>query len=195
MNTRRLISLAEQGRQHRGWYRRARKSIKQWASIQHNPDEWADRFADLLALFSPRTHVYRSIGHALHYLATGEIKADVLPSVAASVRNYELTGRINGPKTSRFALALKGKRDAVVLDVWMARALRVNQKTFDTKGGYARGERAILRTAAAMGWTPAETQAAIWAATYANFYSGTWPDDMPFHRYDPLWLARTPATC
>ena len=122
------------------------------------------RLADLLALFSPRVQVSRSVRLTVYYQQFNRFASDTMQTVSAAVRHYEATGQIRGPKTSAFSRALQGDPDAVVLDVWMAKALAVDQRAFARIPVREEATRRIRRVARKLDWTPAETQAAIWCA-------------------------------
>lgn len=160
-----LVRLAEQGEAGRFWYDEAREQVDRGSVLLNIAPR---RFADLLALFSPRVAVKRSIRFAVRYAETGEYAADVMRSVRASVDHYEQTGEIRGPKTRPFADALRGDGSAIVLDVWMAVAFGVDQRAFNRVGVHAECTRRIRIAAKRLGWTPAETQAAMWYATVRN---------------------------
>ena len=160
-----LVTLAESGRESRTWYPDARKQIIAGAVIL---DIAPGRFADLLSLFSPRVSVTRSVRFAVHYARTGQYKPDIIRPVRAAVGHYELTGRIRGPKTSAFARVLRGDDSAIVLDVWMAVALGVDQKRLSAKCVYSACSERIARSAKLLGWTNAETQASIWGAVVSK---------------------------
>ena len=186
---RHVSRLATAGADERHWYQFAHAQVVAGAVIL---DVEPKRFADLLALFSPRVSVTRSIRFAARYVRTdlqgcrdccfpgplgpcrhdvcngqvvhsGEYASDVMRSIRASVDHYELTGEIRGPKTRPFARALMGDLDAVVVDTWMAVAYAVDPLKVRSK--YVRGpiEQHIASVAKRKGWKPAEAQAAIWA--------------------------------
>lgn len=118
-----LLDWVRLGREHGGarWYPDARETIAAIA-LRHGCD--VDRACDLTALFSPRVPVKRNLGLVESYL--GRVPLDrlpTIPSVKASVRVYERGGGIRGPKTSRFARALRGDPHAVVVDTWIIQAL------------------------------------------------------------------------
>jgi len=155
-----LMRLARLGAYHRTWYNDARQNImtlcyrKNWGVI---------RYIEVMALTSPRVSVKRNVSLATQYMTTGSLGPDTLRGTRAALAHYEATGEIRGPKTAAFARALAGDHSAVVLDVWMARALDVDQRKFETKRVRHSAERRVRYAAHLLGWTPAETQAAIWS--------------------------------
>ena len=157
-----LEKLALAGADGAGWYDYAHGQVRAGAALLGVAPR---RLADLLAVFSPRVTVKRSIRLAVTYARTGEVPYGVLQPTRLALDVYERTGRIRGPKTEPFARALTGDADAVTLDVWMAKAFGVDQSLFSAKGIHDRCRRRVESTARRLGWTPAEVQAAVWTAT------------------------------
>lgn len=155
----RLIDFASDGADGRAWYDHAAEQV-QLAAERLGIE--AARFADLLALFSPRVSVRRSIRMAVYYATTGEHAHDVMSPVRMAVAFYEQTGRIRGPKTGPFARALRGDQAAIVLDIWMSRALGIPQKALERQAVHAEGTLRVRSAGVELGWPPAATQAAIW---------------------------------
>lgn len=153
-----LARYAVAGAHGRAWYDETREAITDLAYIL---DVQPQYLADVLAITSPRVHVRRNIRIAVRYIRTGDLDG-VLPGVRAALAHYEATGEIRGPKTSAFAAALMGDPDAIVLDVWMARALGVDQARFGSVKVRREAERRVRKVARALGWAPAQVQAAIW---------------------------------
>lgn len=155
----RLRQYAEAGADGRTWYDHAADQV---LAGSDRLGIASGRFADLLAIFSPRVSVRRSIRLTVHYVRTGEYLPGVVRPVQIAVGHYNLTGRIRGPKTGPFARALRGDLTVVVLDVWMARALGVPQKALERRPVHSESTLRIRSAALELGWPPAAAQAAIW---------------------------------
>lgn len=155
----RLNAYADRGASLRDWYAEARASIVDLC-LREGWDY--DRFVCILAVTSPRVSVLRNYKFAEHYMRTGYFLPDMMRAIRASVKHYEATGEIRGPKTGAFARNLLGDETALVLDVWMARALNVEQKVVNRKDNMRTAYRLVGTVAADRGWTIAQTQAAIW---------------------------------
>jgi hypothetical protein len=157
-----LTRLAREGEDGRPWYTRQRSILRAYAE-SHAVDYGL--LCDVTAVLSPRTTV-RGNGRlaALYLQGAPPNKLPCIPNARAALTHYLDTGKIRGPKTSAFARALRGDDDAIVLDVWMARAMGIEQSTLSGKQ-YHREAKRIQRAARRLGWPPVESQAAIWLAT------------------------------
>jgi hypothetical protein len=156
-----LVTLARIGHAGADWYDYVGNQLRDYCKDRG----WDyDVFIDIMAITSPRIHVTRNIRIAAELYVTGVMPKSVIKSVHASYANY-LDGRgIAGVKTSAFAAALKGDNDAVVLDVYMARAANIPQKWLsDRKTVHAELCRRIRKTGKIVGLTPRDCQAAIWS--------------------------------
>lgn len=110
------------------WYKNAAKEIERYCA-EHGYR--FDTFCDVLAITSPRVRVSRNVELTKqfmddHYYETmGDWLDSLLPATRSALIHWRETGKIRGPKTSAFAAALKGDKQALVIDAWMARALNV----------------------------------------------------------------------
>ena len=68
---------------------------------------------------------------------------------------------LKGLKTNAFAKAIAGDQQAVVIDVWMLRAVGIEKKT-PSQSLYAELARAVSAAAFEVGMTPRSAQALIW---------------------------------
>lgn len=161
-SVRTLKRYALAGEHGKDWYTTAELAIRRRSDdMGWNPQ----RFADILALTSPRVSVSRNARLAIRYMARGDTSG-LMRSIRTSLDTYERTGRIHGPKTRAFALALMGEPDAIVLDTWMAKALDTDPVF--TVAVRREAEVRIRKVASALNWTPAQVQAAIWTHWYED---------------------------
>lgn len=118
-------------------------------------------FTAVFAITSPRVSVLQNWRLAVQYMATRSTTG-MMGSTIQALYKWEKFRRIDGPKTYAFYQALLGDPNALVLDVWMARALQVEHKHVTNKGPAATAKRRVGHVARHFGWSIAETQAAIW---------------------------------
>jgi hypothetical protein len=123
------------------------------------------RVADVVSILSPRVHVSRNVAMAHDYLTTGRVKA--MRQRITALERYEATGAISGLKVQAFARALRGDPNAVVVDVWMVRAYGLAPWS-GTPKQFKVAITKVRRTAGALGWSAADTQAAIWVGARAR---------------------------
>lgn len=156
------VALARSGADGREWYARARS----W--LVRTFGDNAPIMAQFLAATSPRASVRCNLRHALRALGA-YVRREAPPTrlgvpandanVARAFRGEALTG----PKVGPFARALAGDPDACPVDVWIARAFgaKGDAPTEPERREYV----ARIRDASAvLGWSVAETQAAVWCA-------------------------------
>ena len=167
MIARRVKGYADGGRFNRRWYTHARAIVSRVAAATGCS---TNRVADVLAITSPRCTVNRNLAVTCQYLQTGTVPADVTKSTRAALRYYESTGKIRGPKTSRFAAVLKGDESHLVVDTHIARAFGHDERAARTKRVREQILPIVQRIAKRRGWTIAATQAAIWAGYYRAAY-------------------------
>jgi hypothetical protein len=74
---------------------------------------------------------------------------------------------LNGQKTNAFAKAIAGDENAVVIDVWMLRAVGIEKKS-PTQAQYKVLADAVTATANMYGMTPRSMQALIWIIVRGN---------------------------
>jgi len=157
-----LIGLAEEGISGRHWYHAAKKEVEHAAEIL-SVAPW--EYADYLALFSPRVSVKRNIRLTNYYLVKDKtFHPTTMRPTRVAVDHYNESGEIRGIKTAPFSQALLGVGDAIVLDVWMARALGIEQENLARLATHDRACGRIRLAARSLGWAPAEVQAAVWTS-------------------------------
>lgn len=171
-----LQTLAIEGQSGRRWYRDAIRPVGLAAlALGVSPEV----LCDVLAITSPRVIVYHNVRIAKHYCRTGSLPSGVIPGTIAAMTHWKETGEIRCPKTAPFARALMGDQSAIVLDVWMSRALGIAQNALGRQATQAQAEKRVRKVADNLNWTPAETQAAIWAAVVRR--AGRNPASMAEH--------------
>ena len=173
----RLADLAQRGIGSADWYAQAAVEIADAAqrlTAELGRTISPKYLGDILAITSPRVAVRRNIRLALQYIRSGTIPSGILPTVAIALRRYEQTGIVRGVKVGPFSKAILGNPQAIVLDVWMSRALGVDQPKLS---GLAVHRRASSRVATAArilndrlgtDHQPAAVQAMIWATVVTD---------------------------
>ena len=192
-SVKKLTEYALAGAHGRDWYVHAELSIRRHCNSLGFD---VQTYVDVLAITSPRVNVRKNVQLTNAYMAArstvvagdGEDYQPLHPgaqhglsltklhlrvsglmrSIRSGLEHYERTGVIRGPKTSAFARALLGDGEAIVLDVWLARALAIDQKLLATKKVRLPAEDRIRRVARALGWEPRQVQAAIWVHWYED---------------------------
>jgi hypothetical protein len=163
-----ILQLAIEGSYGKLWYPEALADID-LTCCNHGWD--TIKFVVALAVLSPQVSVRQNIKLTLLWFLYG-IYPRVLPSVAASFDRAKdsqfALSSIRGPKTRRFAHALLGDEDAVVLDTHMGHALNVPAAKLRNKSVQTEAEKRIGWVARTLGWSPAQVQAAVWTAQRAR---------------------------
>lgn len=149
------------------WYVRAHTDIiAKWGAHQ------VDLMCDLIAATSPQATVVQNIKlaeDAYYNYEDGNWK----PWIRSHRKNVERAFKrepLSGPKVRAFAAALKGDRDATVVDTWMLKAAGYRGKALKHKRSFKVTERAIQIAAAAVGMKNTEAQATIWMAYRKEFW-------------------------
>lgn len=154
-----LRALAREGIDGKNWYVQAERDI---ASLCRRRGWDRERFTGILAVTSPRVSVARNLRITLQFMQTGELLSNVMVTIRSGVTHYLNTGEIRGPKTEPFYRALLGDQTAIVLDVWMAKALDVEQTHFGRRTIREECDRRVAATARSLRMSPRDCQAAIW---------------------------------
>lgn len=117
--------------------------------------------ASVVSAFSPRerwtNNVSKAIAYSLGQPVVG-LPNNLRMADKAITLGYDA---LKGQKTNAFARAIAGDENAVVIDVWMLRALGIEKKT-PTQSQYVEMARAVKKVAIEKGMTPRAMQALIW---------------------------------
>lgn len=160
-----LARVAERHASARDWYGRHTELV-------HSVFAFPEEFQRLLAATSPRMTIKRNALAAIdaYYNLPDEPERGLYPPrryMATHLPNIERARRgepLSGPKVSAFAENLLGNLQPVVIDVHMARLLGMLQPHGGVRiTDLRKAQRIIERTAALLGWQPAECQAALWS--------------------------------
>lgn len=117
--------------------------------------------ASIVSAFSPRerwtSNVAKAIAFSLGEKPVG-LSNNLRMAEAAKTIGYEA---LKGQKTNAFAKAIAGDEQAVVIDVWMLRAVGIEKKS-PTQSQYKVLADAVKTVAFQFGMTPRAMQALIW---------------------------------
>jgi hypothetical protein len=140
------------------WYLEAERVAEKVAT---NLNISLENAASIVSAFSPRerwtANVAKSIAFSLGETPVG-LSNNLRMARAAISIGFDA---LKGPKTNAFARAIAGDENAVVIDVWMMRALGLEKKS-PTKEQYKTIARAVRTVATLYGMTPRAMQALIW---------------------------------
>jgi len=120
-----------------------------------------ERASCIVAAFSPRERWSVNVRKALDYAMGREpagLRNNVLMADASLVHGFDA---LKGPKTNAFARAIAGDTDAVVIDVWMCRAVGLDRDD-PTIVQYREISAAVREVAAEYSITARTMQALIW---------------------------------
>jgi len=140
------------------WYLDAEKVAHE---VARNLDTTLENGASVVSAFSPRERWTTNVAKAIAF-SLGE----KVVSLGNSIRAAELAKTVgykalNGPKTNAFARAIAGDENAVVIDVWMLRAIGIEKKS-PTQSQYKEIAQDVTKVSIELGLTPRTTQALIW---------------------------------
>ena len=118
--------------------------------------------ATVVSAFSPRERWARNVMNAVKF-SLGEEMTGVLGNNTRMAEKGLTIGfdALKGLKTNAFARAIAGNENAVVIDVWMLRALGIEKKT-PNRTQYNEMATAVTIVAGMHGMTPRAMQALIW---------------------------------
>jgi hypothetical protein len=140
------------------WYLDAERVAEQ---VARNLDADLEIGASVISAFSPRerwtNNVEKAVAFSLGKPVTG-LSNNLKMAEKALKLGFDA---LNGAKTNAFARAIAGDENAVVIDVWMLRALGIEKKS-PTLIQYKEMARAVKVVSAEFGLTPRTCQALIW---------------------------------
>ena len=140
------------------WYIDAEKVAHE---VARNLNSDLEVGASVVSAFSPRerwtTNVAKAVAYSLGQDVVG-LPNNLKMANAALTLGFKA---LNGLKTNSFAKAIAGDENAVVIDVWMLRAVGIEKKT-PNQTQYKEMADAVAKVANELGMTPRATQALIW---------------------------------
>ena len=157
---RELVSTATFGQveQASKWYVDAERIAEQ---VARNLDTTLEVGATVVSAFSPRERWSVNVARAIQF-SLGEqvtcLKNNIVMANNALTMGFSA---LKGMKTNAFAKAIAGDEQAVVIDVWMLRAVGIEKKT-PSQSGYNELVEAVKKVAFEFGMTPRAMQALIW---------------------------------
>lgn len=142
------------------WYREARRTARR---VARQTGTTLARACGVLAAISPRLQWKHNVNAGVALLR-GEPVSGVFRASLAKARRILAgeppLGVLAGQKVRAFYRALMGDERAAVVDVWIARAVGIQDSP--TARQYADVAAALLTAAERVGTTPARLQAAVW---------------------------------
>jgi len=140
------------------WYLDAERVAEE---IARNLNTTLEIASTVLSAFSPRERWARNIKNAIAFSLGQDVIA--LSNNIKMARSAMSLGfdALNGQKTNAFARAIAGDEQAVVIDVWMLRAVGIEKKS-PSKSQYNAMAEAVSKVASELGLTPRTCQALIW---------------------------------
>lgn len=131
------------------------------AQVARNLDSTLEVGATVVSAFSPRERWTNNVTKAISFSLGNNIpgfKNNMVMANNAIAFGYDA---LKGPKTNAFARAIAGDEQAVVIDVWMLRAVGIEKKT-PSQSAYNELASAVKKVAFDYGMTPRAMQALIW---------------------------------
>jgi hypothetical protein len=140
------------------WYMDAERVATE---VARNLDSTLEVGAAVVSAFSPRERWTNNVAKAISFSLGNHIpgfKNNMVMANNAIAFGYDA---LKGMKTNAFAKAIAGDEQAVVIDVWMLRAVGIEKKT-PNQSQYNDLVDAVKKTAFEFGMTPRAMQALIW---------------------------------
>jgi len=140
------------------WYMDAERVA---AQVARNLDSTLEVGATVVSAFSPRERWTNNVAKAISFSLGNNIpgfKNNMVMANNAIAFGYDA---LKGLKTNAFARAIAGDEQAVVIDVWMLRAVGIEKKT-PNQSTYNELANAVKKVAFDFGMTPRAMQALIW---------------------------------
>jgi hypothetical protein len=131
------------------------------AQVARNLDSTLEVGATVVSAFSPRERWTNNVTKAISFSLGNNIpgfKNNMVMANNAIAFGYDA---LKGLKTNAFARAIAGDEQAVVIDVWMLRAVGIEKKT-PNQSTYNELANAVKKVAFDHGMTPRAMQALIW---------------------------------
>jgi hypothetical protein len=131
------------------------------AQVARNLDSTLEVGATVVSAFSPRERWTNNVTKAISFSLGNSIpgfKNNMVMANNAIAFGYDA---LKGLKTNAFARAIAGDEQAVVIDVWMLRAVGIEKKT-PSQSQYNDLANAVKKVAFDYGMTPRAMQALIW---------------------------------
>jgi hypothetical protein len=123
--------------------------------------------ATIVSAFSPRERWARNVSNAIKF-SLGEHVTALGNNIRMANAAFDLGFKaLNGQKTNAFAKAIAGDENAVVIDVWMLRAVGIEKKS-PSQSLYNELAKAVTATATMYAMTPRSMQALIWIIVRGN---------------------------
>lgn len=140
------------------WYLDAERVAE---DVARNLNTTLEIGATVVSAFSPRERWSLNVAKAIKFSLGEPVVAlgnNIRMANAALTLGYDA---LKGQKTNAFARAIAGDENAVVIDVWMLRAVGIEKKS-PTQSQYRDMANAVTEVATLYGMTPRAMQALIW---------------------------------
>lgn len=150
------------------WYLDAERVAEE---VARNLDADLEVGASVVSAFSPRERWTNNVEKAVSF-SLGKKVVGLPNNLKMAQKSLKLGfDALNGQKTNAFARAIAGDENAVVIDVWMLRALGIEKKS-PTQLQYVEMAKAVKAVAAKFGTTPRTMQALIWIIVRGSAQQG-----------------------